>query len=255
MTNPVHHALIARNRDNPATFLLLPDGARISHADFAGLVGRVATVLRANGVAPGDRVAAQAPKTPETLALYFGCVQAGAVFLPLNTAYTLEEVRFFLEDATPRLVVCDTAREAEIAAALGSVDLQLSELLQERNFGDLRGRSYDELDYDPLAVPDAPPGGESVADFEQRVAQAFKEIVAIRARVEGDLIVVTHGLLIRTLLARHASFPAGLAVPGHLANTSVSVISAAAPHEVSKLGCTAHLDGANADDGRGLVGF
>jgi broad specificity phosphatase PhoE len=168
--------------------------------------------------------------------------------------------RFAEQRPAPATILSsDLARAFEtataIAAALGGVDLQLSELLQERNFGDLRGRSYDALDYDPLAVPDAPPGGESVADFEQRVAQAFKEIVAIRARVDGDLIVVTHGLLIRTLLARHASFPAGLAVPGHLANTSVSVISAAAPHEVSKLGCTAHLDGANADDGRGLVGF
>src|SRR5690606_13701497 len=106
------------NRDNDAPFLVLPDGSSISHAGFAELVGKVASVLRQEGVRPGDRVAAQAPKTPETLALYFGCVQAGAVFLPLNTAYTLEEVRFFVGDATPRLVVCEPAREKEIAAML-----------------------------------------------------------------------------------------------------------------------------------------
>lgn len=118
MANPVYDALVGVNRHNPAPFLLLPDGSQFSHAGFAELVGRVASVLRAQGVKPGDRVAMQAAKTPETLALYFGCAQAGAVFLPLNTAYTAEEVRFFLGDATPKLVICDPGAESDIAAML-----------------------------------------------------------------------------------------------------------------------------------------
>src|SRR5690606_38780482 len=83
-----------------------------------------------------------------------------------------------------------------IAAATG-LDLRATELLQERNFGALRGRAYDDLGFDPLATTDAPPGGESVADFEARMARAFDEIVALRAGLAGDLIVVTHGLVIR----------------------------------------------------------
>lgn len=118
MTNPIHDALIARHRGNEAPFLLLTGGAVVSHADFAMLVGRIASVLRDHSVAAGDRVAVQAAKTPETLALFFGCAQIGAVFLPLNTAYTLDEVGFFLGDATPRLCVCDPTQESDIAALL-----------------------------------------------------------------------------------------------------------------------------------------
>ena len=70
------------------------------------------------GVEAGDRVAVHAAKTPETLALFFGCAQIGAVFLPLNTAYTLDEVSFFLGDAEPKLCVCAPEEEADIAALL-----------------------------------------------------------------------------------------------------------------------------------------
>ena len=141
-----------------------------------------------------------------------------------------------------------------IAAATG-LDLRATDLLQERNFGALRGRAYDDLGFDPLASTDAPPGGESVADFEARMARAFDEIVALRAGLVGDLVVVTHGLVIRTLLARHARLAAGVALPASLANTSVTVLAAVAPHEALLVNCIVHLEGAARDEGKGLSGF
>lgn len=141
-----------------------------------------------------------------------------------------------------------------IAAATG-LDLRATELLQERNFGALRGRAYDDLGFDPLATPDAPPGGESVAEFEARVARAFGEILALRAALAGDLVVVTHGLVIRTLLARHARLAAGLEMPASLANSSVTVLAPVAPHEALLVNCTVHLQGSARDEGRGLSGF
>lgn len=66
------------------------------------------------GVMPGDRVAVQVEKTIEAIELYLGTVMAGAVFLPLNTAYTTDEIAYFIGDATPRVVVCDPAKEAAI---------------------------------------------------------------------------------------------------------------------------------------------
>jgi len=141
-----------------------------------------------------------------------------------------------------------------IAAATG-LDLRATELLQERNFGALRGRAYDELGFDPLATNDAPPGGESVAEFEARVARAFDEVLALRAALAGDLVVVTHGLVIRTLLARHARLAGGLELPASLANTSVTVLAATAPHEALLVNCTVHLQGAARDEGKGLSGF
>ena len=112
MTNPLYDALVRPHRESQKPFMSLLDGTAISFAAFAGMAARIASVLAAQGVQPGDRVAVQAPKTPEVLALYFGCVQVGAVFLPLNTAYTPAEVEFFLSDATPRLFVCDAGAEA-----------------------------------------------------------------------------------------------------------------------------------------------
>lgn len=144
---------------------------------------------------------------------------------------------------------------ATVIAAATGLDLQTTELLRERNFGALRGRAYDELGYDPLATSEAPPGGESVAQFEARMACAFDEILALRAMVAEDLIVVTHGLVIRTLLARHARLPAGAGLPAGLANASLTMLAAMPPHEAFLVNCTAHLQGGIRDSERGLSGF
>ena len=75
---------------------------------FAALLdqaARIAAVLRQSGVAAGDRVAVQAPKTVTTVALYLACLQTGAVYLPLNTAYRARELAYFLDDARPVLFV------------------------------------------------------------------------------------------------------------------------------------------------------
>ena len=77
------------------------------------------TPFGARGVVPGDRVAVQVEKTPEALVLYLACLRAGAVYLPLNTAYTLAELAYFIGDAEPRLIVCDPAKRAGLAAARG----------------------------------------------------------------------------------------------------------------------------------------
>ena len=70
-------------------------------------MAQIAHVLKDAGVSPGDRVVVQGPKTADALALYGAAVQAGAVYLPLNTAYTETEVRYFIDDAAPALIVCD----------------------------------------------------------------------------------------------------------------------------------------------------
>ena len=83
------------------------DGTRISYGDLIARAGQMANVLVARGVKPGDRVAAQTEKSVPALVLYLATVRAGAVYLPLNTAYTLNELDYFIADAEPSLVVCD----------------------------------------------------------------------------------------------------------------------------------------------------
>ncbi len=104
------------------------DGQRISYADLMARAGRMANVLVNSGVKPGDRVAAQTEKSVPGLVLYLAAVRAGAVYLPLNTAYTLNELEYFITDAEPSLVVCDPSKVegiGSIAAKVGAKVLTL----------------------------------------------------------------------------------------------------------------------------------
>ena len=69
-----------------APFISGPDGA-ISYREMAEAAARAANVLVELGIRPGDRVAMQVPKCPEILTLYLGIMRAGAILVPLNTAY------------------------------------------------------------------------------------------------------------------------------------------------------------------------
>ena len=128
MTNTLYDALFAPLANRPGPLLILPDGATITGTAFLAMVAQTGHALRAAGVQPGDRVAAQVPKSPLALALYGATVAVGAIFLPLNTAYTPAEIDYFIGNATPRLFVCDPDRNAAltpVATAHGAAVLTL----------------------------------------------------------------------------------------------------------------------------------
>jgi malonyl-CoA/methylmalonyl-CoA synthetase len=85
-----------------APFLILPDAAVITYGAALARCGQMAGLFRSLGVQPGDRVAVQVEKSATALLTYLAAQAVGAVYLPLNTAYTAAEVRFFLGDARPR---------------------------------------------------------------------------------------------------------------------------------------------------------
>ena len=80
----------------------------------AGQSARFAHALRALGVRAGDRVAVQVEKSPEAVLLYLATLRLGAVYLPLNTAYTAAELEYFLGDAGPALFVCTPERQSDL---------------------------------------------------------------------------------------------------------------------------------------------
>src|SRR3954451_4004605 len=104
------------------------DGQRISYGDLISRAGQMANVLVNRGVKPGDRVAAQTEKSVPGLVLYLAAVRAGAVYLPLNTAYTLNELDYFITDAEPSLVVCDPSKAEGIRAFAAKVNAQVETL-------------------------------------------------------------------------------------------------------------------------------
>ena len=100
-----------------AAFLRMPDGFTITFAEMDAMSARSAGGLTASGVAAGDRVIVQVPKSPDAVALYLGCLRIGAVYVPLNEAYTDEEVAYFIDDAQPTLVVRSQAALVDVTDA------------------------------------------------------------------------------------------------------------------------------------------
>ena len=109
-----------RDRENP--LLILEDGETVTYAQAHAGAGRYAALFASLGLAPGDRVAVQVEKSPEALIAYLGCLRAGLVYLPLNSAYQEAEVGYFLENAEPGAVVAQPKTLAwmqPLAARLG----------------------------------------------------------------------------------------------------------------------------------------
>ncbi|MCC7265747.1 MAG: AMP-binding protein [Caulobacteraceae bacterium] len=84
-----------------------PDEGAVTYGDLVRAVDAAAERLRAEGVAPGDRVVLIAEKSWEVVAVYLATLKAGAVFVPLNPSYTPAELDYFLGDCRPKAVVRD----------------------------------------------------------------------------------------------------------------------------------------------------
>ncbi|MGK0485389.1 MAG: putative phosphoglycerate mutase [Myxococcota bacterium] len=132
---------------------------------------------------------------------------------------------------------------AEAVVRITGAPLVLEPLLQERNFGDLRGQLYSDVGPNLFDDTFDPPGGESGDVFRARAHAAWQRVVAFAEEVAdtGHLAVVTHGLLYRVLYSRHIAADANAEAP-IVGNTAVSIIEPGSPHAVSLLACTAHLD-------------
>jgi len=101
-----------------AVFIETPAGETYTYATLEQQVCKIANLLTILGVSKGDRVAVQVEKSPQVLFLYLACLRAGFIYIPLNTAYTETELSYFLGDAEPSMVVCDST-SLELFARIG----------------------------------------------------------------------------------------------------------------------------------------
>lgn len=209
-------------------------------------------------------------------------LNASRVFQPANTS--LSKLGFaqakalgerLLNTHIDAVVTSDLLRAIQTTQGIVEIRpplrLHTSELLQERNLGDYRGKSYESVGIDLLSLKEAPPGGESMSEFEDRVAAAFEYIIELHQDIRSELeegednealdgvpspyprnpedpegrdpvlVVVTHGLVIRGILEKFARLAEGMQAPQHLANTSVTIFGAAPPHLLELLNCAEHL--------------
>jgi malonyl-CoA/methylmalonyl-CoA synthetase len=120
MSGNLFQTIAERVADPFQAFLRTEEGAMFTYGDMLDWSGRYARSLAVLGVKPGDRVAVQTGKHVDSVWLYLGCLRAGAVYLPLNTAYTPAEVAYFVKDAEPVLVVCEPTGIDALKAGLGA---------------------------------------------------------------------------------------------------------------------------------------
>ena len=100
------------------TAIEFSDGQTVTYGQLGAAVNRTANYLLSLGVTPGERVAAQLPKCLPFIYLHLAAAQIGAIFLPLNPAYPLAELRYFLADSGARLLFAERAKQATLESML-----------------------------------------------------------------------------------------------------------------------------------------
>jgi len=154
-----------------------------------------------------------------------------------------------------KILSSDMTRTKQTAQAIYSklvqngnkaVEVVESHLLRERNFGDLQGLTYAEAarihGAQLFADGDhkSPPNGESMPQFHERTKLAWDWIMSHAHSAADEIIVVTHGLFIYSLATKIFNVSKSLIEPG-FGNTSVTIVTRAAPHDVEQLNSTSHL--------------
>lgn len=158
MTNPLYDGLFGIHAGKTTPFLHLPDGQTITHQDFLTTSARIAHVTARIGLKPGDRVAVQVEKSPEALALYAACVQAGLVFLPLNTGYTVDELGYFIENSGASVMICDEKSEAKLSEVAKNLGARIETLN-----ADGKGTLMAQAQGSPVSFPTVDRQGEDLA--------------------------------------------------------------------------------------------
>jgi malonyl-CoA/methylmalonyl-CoA synthetase len=98
-----------------------------TYGEVESLAARLALRLQELGLKSGDRLLVQTDKSVETVVLYFACLRAGAIYLPLNVDYTEAEIAYFIADAEPVLSVC-RPQSTELFARVGGAGMAVRTL-------------------------------------------------------------------------------------------------------------------------------
>ncbi|MGI9271234.1 MAG: malonate--CoA ligase [Woeseiaceae bacterium] len=125
------------------TLLSTAAGKDYSYADIDRESARLARFLCELGIKPGDRVSVQVEKSPNALSLYLACLRGGFVFHPLNPGYQSGELEYFLNNAEPSVVVCDSSKELAISPLANQADVDHLLTLTADGRGSLVDQSRD----------------------------------------------------------------------------------------------------------------
>lgn len=161
MTNRNVYALFQTRfpAERGRAFIETDAGTHYTYSDLERRSAQVARFLTGLGIRKGDRVAAQVDKSPEALFFYLGCLRAGLIYLPLNTAYLENELDYFLGNAEPSAVLCRPKNQAAMQALADARGVNHVLTLDSEGQGSLR----DGIDHAPAEFETVPCDADDVA--------------------------------------------------------------------------------------------
>jgi len=146
MNNPLYDNLFGVHVKTDAPFLYLLDGQIVTYRKFLVKSAKIANTLTEMGLKPGDCVAIQVEKSPEMLNIYAACAQAGLVFLPLNPSYTVDELKYFIENSEARLIICDQKNKKDLKIIAEDLNI-LIETLNNNSTGSIIDKTNSAPEY------------------------------------------------------------------------------------------------------------
>ncbi len=135
--------------------MVIPGGSSITYRQLRSASARFANTLVALGVKPGDRVMMQADKSITAVGVYLATLRCGAIFNPLNTAYTATELDYFIADAKPTVLIVAASAQSKVAALASAKSVAHIETLEPDGTGSILDLAFKQSDTHPI-VPRGP---------------------------------------------------------------------------------------------------
>ena len=123
-----------------------PDGFQLRYDQLRSITARFANALAALGVKPADRVMVQAEKSISGICIYLAVLKLGAIYNPLNTAYTTAELEYFIGDAEPTVLIISKAAKPALAALSAAKAIKAIETLEADGTGSLVDLAFKQTD-------------------------------------------------------------------------------------------------------------
>jgi amino acid adenylation domain-containing protein len=118
--------LLERAEASSASSLAVADQAEsLTYGELAETAAKVATILRRLGVRPGDTVAVRAPKSARVVGSFYGIMQAGAAYVPIDPLAPPERANYIIRDSGAAALVSTSASFRELEPELGAAVAKL----------------------------------------------------------------------------------------------------------------------------------
>ena len=186
----VVHMLQYAGEKSPEGIALKFEGREITYQAFVQCVAVFGQELEELG-ARGERIALICGNSLEFVIATFACYAAGAQVVPINPMYTIRELLFILEDASPVVIIYDATKEVDILPLIAKLGILSSVAVGEN------GRKLDEWKNGNMTIPLPLPSPDDLAVLQYTGGTT--------GRPKG--VMITHGQMAINMSQREVAIP------------------------------------------------